>query len=104
MRLSARLPDSSHVDCFSCSWEYPDSDGIGCNVFNSNDAANFLALLKEVRQKAPQGFLLTAAVSMQPFNGQDGNPMTDVSGFAQVLDRIGVSHLSHSLVMVLKAI
>jgi len=98
------MPGSSHVDCFSCSWEYPNKDGIGCNVINSNDAANFLALLKEVRQKAPQGFLLTAAVSIQPFNGQDGNPMTDVSGFAQVLDHIGVSHPSHSVVMVLKAI
>lgn len=99
MRLSTRLPDSSHIDCSSCSWEYPNKDGIGCNVINSNDADNFLALLKEVRQKTPQGFQLTAAVAIQPFNGPDGNPMTDVSGFAQVLDRIGVFHLSHSVIM-----
>lgn len=78
------------LDGLDFDWEYPNKDGIGCNVINSNDSANFLELLKEVRQKAPQGFQLTAAVAIQPFNGQDGNPMADVSGFARVLDHIAI--------------
>lgn len=93
-----KAPDSSHIDCFSCSWEYPNSAGIGCNVINGNDTDNFLALLKQVRQKARKDFQLTAAVAIKPFIGPDGNPLTDVSGFAQVLDRIGVSHPSHSVI------
>lgn len=104
MRISVRSHGSSYIDHFSCSWEYPNKDGIGCNVINSNDSANFLELLKEVRQKAPQGFQLTAAVAIQPFNGQDGNPMADVSGFARVLDHIGSFHPSHFVVLGLKAI
>jgi chitinase len=32
---------------------------------------------------------VSAAVSITPFVGSDGNPITDVSGFAEVLDYIG---------------
>ena len=38
--------------------------------------------------KAPK-LLLTAAVRITPFNGPNGNPLTDVSAFAEVLDHIG---------------
>lgn len=66
---------------------------MGCNVISNNDTANFLELLKIVRQQAPEGFKLTAAVGITPWNGPDGNPLTDVSEFAEVLDHIGKFHL-----------
>lgn len=72
------------------SWEYPNHQGIGCNAISPNDSANFLAFLQELR-KDPTGarITLSAAVGMTPFAGPDGSPMTDVSGFAAVLDHIG---------------
>lgn len=72
------------------SWEYPNQDGIGCNEQSPDDAENFLLFLQELR-KAPigKGLILTAAVGSLPFNGSDGNPMSDVSGFGEVLDHIG---------------
>lgn len=54
-----------------------------------SDTANFLELLKEVRQTAGDDFLLTAAVGITPFNGPDGKPSSDVSGFAKVLNQLG---------------
>ncbi|KAJ3572245.1 hypothetical protein NP233_g3226 [Leucocoprinus birnbaumii] len=78
------------LDGIDFDWEHPNTDGMGCNTKSPNDSANFLEFLKEVRQKAPQGFQLTAATAITPFKGPDGNPMSDVSGFAQVLDRIAV--------------
>lgn len=80
----------NQLDGLDFDWEYPNKQGMGCNVINDNDTANFLELLKEVRQKAPKDFQLTAAVAMTPFNGPDGKPMSDVSGFAQVLNHIAI--------------
>ncbi|EKM75822.1 hypothetical protein AGABI1DRAFT_116147 [Agaricus bisporus var. burnettii JB137-S8] len=71
-------------------WEFPNKQGMGCNVISDNDTANFLELLKIVRQQAPEGFKLTAAVGITPWNGPDGNPLTDVSEFAKVLDHIEI--------------
>lgn len=71
-------------------WEFPNKQGLGCNIISNNDTANFLELLQLVRQQAPEGFQLTAAVGMTTWNGPDGNPLNDVSGFAKVLDRIEI--------------
>jgi chitinase len=55
-----------------------------------NDSANFLAFLQTLRnQDGAEDLIITAAVSIKPFIGSDGNPMTDVSEFAKVLDYIG---------------
>jgi len=52
---------------------------------------NFLAFLQELRaQPAAKNLYLTAAVAVTPFTGPDGQPMTDVSGFAKVLDHIAI--------------
>lgn len=40
--------------------------------------------------------ILSAAVSLKPFLDSNGNPMSDVSGFAKVLDYIG-SFFFHAL-------
>ena len=73
------------------SWEYPGSQGIGCNVVSGADAANFLSFLQELRAN-PRGkkLILSAATSLSPFAGPDGNPLSDVSGFAAVLDWIAI--------------
>ena len=57
---------------------------------STNDSANFLSFLQTLRsQDGAQNLILSAAVSITPFVGLDGTPMTDVSGFAKVLDLIG---------------
>jgi hypothetical protein len=72
------------------SWEYPAKQGIGCNIVSTNDSANFLSFLQTLRaQDGAQNLTVTAAVSITPFIGPDGTPMSDVSGFAKVLDSIG---------------
>ena len=55
------------------------------------DASNFLSFLQILRAD-PKGadLVLSAATSIKPWNGQDGNPLSDVSQFASVLDHIGV--------------
>jgi chitinase len=71
------------------SWEYPNKQGVGCNTISPNDSANLLSFLQALRAKAPSSLILSAAVGITPFNGPDGNPMTDVSAFAKALDHIG---------------
>lgn len=72
------------------SWEYPNQPGIGCNQISPDDAENFLSFLKEFRKDpVGNGLILTAAVAAMPFVGSDNSTMSDVSGFAEVLDHIG---------------
>jgi hypothetical protein len=72
------------------SWESPAKQAIGCNIVSSGDSANFLAFLQTLRaMKGAQNLLLSAAVGIKPFIGSDGNPLSDVTGFAKVLDYIG---------------
>jgi chitinase len=79
------------LDGVDFDWEYPGKPGIGCNTMSTSDSANFLSFLKELRQDPVGAKLrLTAAVGLTPFVGSDGNPMTDVSQFASVLDYIAI--------------
>jgi chitinase len=83
----------NRVSPFLCSWESPNKQGIGCNTLSPDDSANFLAFLQELReQPAGQDLILSAAVTITPFVGADGNPMDDVSDFAKVLNYIGEIH------------
>lgn len=78
-----------------CSWEYPNTQGIGCNVISPNDSANFLTFLRELRDD-PVGadIIVSAAVGLTPFVGPDGTPLEDVSAYADVLDYIGMYSFS----------
>ncbi|KAF4448084.1 hypothetical protein F53441_8476 [Fusarium austroafricanum] len=70
-------------------WEYPNRQGLGCNVVNKDDTTNFLKFLKELRA-TPKGkkLYLTADGSLFPWNNNKGAQSKDLSGFAKVLDYI----------------
>ncbi|KAK2466026.1 hypothetical protein APHAL10511_001668 [Amanita phalloides] len=80
-----------HLDGLDFDWEYPGHQGIGCNVINPADSANFLAFIRKLRED-PVGakLILTAATAIVPFYGANGSPSTNVAGFARVLDWITI--------------
>ncbi|KAJ2988899.1 hypothetical protein NUW54_g8966 [Trametes sanguinea] len=52
---------------------------------------NFLSFLQALRaDPAGQNLTLSAAAGITPFAGPDGNPMSDVSDFAKVLDYVAI--------------
>ncbi|KAJ8077992.1 hypothetical protein AAF712_005605 [Marasmius tenuissimus] len=79
------------LDGLDFDWEYPNRQGVGCNMISSNDTANFLLFLQELR-KDPVGakMVLSTATSIQPWNDTNGVPSTDLSGFGQVFDFITI--------------
>ncbi|KIK67736.1 glycoside hydrolase family 18 protein [Collybiopsis luxurians FD-317 M1] len=79
------------LDGINFDWEYPNKQGIGCNVVNESDTANFLAFLQELRED-PVGndLILSAATAITPFVDSDGTASTNVSAFAEVFDYINI--------------
>ena len=73
------------LDGIDIDWEYPNGDGAG-NEKSPKDAANFLKFLKLLRKMLPPNATITAAVALAPFTGPDGQPLSDVREFADVLD------------------
>lgn len=77
---------------------------MGCNVISADDTANYLTFLTALRKAVGQNATLTAAVTLTPFDGSDGTPSSDVSGFAEQLDWIcqffhTVSEMSSEMVL-----
>jgi chitinase len=71
------------------SWEYPGRQGLGCNIVSEDDTANFLSFLQTLRQQGgANDLIISATVSMIPFVGSDGKPLSDVSAFGNVLNYI----------------
>lgn len=73
--------------------EYPAREGAICNTVSPNDSANYLQLLKELRAQMDLEFpskhkLLTAAVRVQPFDGTNGKPMSNVAAYVPYFDWI----------------
>ncbi|KAF5390714.1 hypothetical protein D9757_002684 [Collybiopsis confluens] len=76
------------LDGIDIDWEYPGRLGMQGNQVSSADSNNYLLFLQLLRSNLPPNIKLSAAVSQTPFAGNDGQPMKDVSSFAQVLDWI----------------
>lgn len=58
------------------------------NSVSPHDTANFLVFLQDLRSTLPETARLSAACQVWPFSDEAGNPETDVSAFASVLDWI----------------
>ncbi|KAF8555059.1 glycoside hydrolase family 18 protein [Imleria badia] len=72
-------------------WESPNQQGIGCNTISANDTQNFLYFLQELRANSVGAKLtLSAATGLTPFHDASGNPSTNMSNFAEVLDYIAI--------------
>jgi len=72
-------------------WEYPGRQALGCNVVSKDDSANFLSFLQILRsQQGADKLIISAAVSITPFLGSNGQPMSDVSEFGKVLNNIEI--------------
>ncbi|ORX40551.1 glycoside hydrolase superfamily [Kockovaella imperatae] len=76
------------LDGIDIDWEYPGVQGAPGNAVSPNDAANFLNFLQILRATLPSDALISLATQVWPFAGPDGNPLSDVSGFADVIDWI----------------
>ncbi|KAF7332372.1 Nuclear elongation and deformation protein 1 [Mycena kentingensis (nom. inval.)] len=78
------------LDQIDFDWEYPASQGIGCNTIDPKDSTNLLSLLKEIRSHPAGKKLIISAAVVGPFAGPDGEPLSDVSAFSNVLDYVAV--------------
>ncbi|KAJ3722678.1 glycoside hydrolase superfamily [Lentinula raphanica] len=79
------------LDGINFDWEYPNHQGIGCNIVNANDTENFLTFLQELRaDPIGSNLTLSAATALTPFFDANGTALTNVSAFAEVFDFITV--------------
>ncbi|KAK1222182.1 hypothetical protein PQX77_014980 [Marasmius sp. AFHP31] len=79
------------LDGLDFDWEYPNRQGLGCNIINANDTSNYILFLEELRaHPIGQKLILSSAVSLGPFNDASGNPSTDLTAFGKPLDFVSI--------------
>lgn len=76
------------LDGIDIDWEFPGQQGNAGNVVSPNDSANYLAFLQLLREALPAGAKISAATMTVPWADPQGNPLKDVTEFANVLDWI----------------
>ncbi|KJA24938.1 glycoside hydrolase family 18 protein [Hypholoma sublateritium FD-334 SS-4] len=76
-----------NLDGIDFDWEFPNNAGAG-QPFSSADTANLLLVFKALRVSLGSCKIISAAASHTPWLGANGNPLTDVSAFAAVLNYV----------------
>jgi len=90
-RTILKFIKDNKLDGVDFDWEYPTETGIGCNNHSKHDSNHFLWFLQELRRlEGGKEITLSASVSLTPFKDAEGNPMSDVSPFADVLNHINL--------------
>ncbi|KAJ7682670.1 glycoside hydrolase [Mycena polygramma] len=74
------------LDGIDIDWEYPGHQGEGDNEVSKYDSDHFLSFLQLLRATLPPSAVITAATLPTTFYGSDGQPMADVSAFAEIID------------------
>ncbi|KIP07396.1 glycoside hydrolase family 18 protein [Phlebiopsis gigantea 11061_1 CR5-6] len=83
------MVDKYNLDGIDIDWEYPNKQGLGCNIISNQDTPNFLSFLRELRSTDEgRNMTVSTATSIVPFASPNGTPTTDVSPFAEVLDYV----------------
>ncbi|KAI0071537.1 glycoside hydrolase [Panus rudis PR-1116 ss-1] len=91
VKTMVNLVNQYNLDGLDFDWEYPGKQGMGCNMIDeANDSSNFLSFLQALRATPEfKNRTITAAASLTPF-AANGQPMSDVSAFAKVLDWVAI--------------
>ncbi|KAM0754712.1 glycoside hydrolase, partial [Meredithblackwellia eburnea MCA 4105] len=84
-------------DGVDIDWEYPGSQGIGCNAISKKDSSNFLLFLQLLRQELGSKAVITAAVGTNGIIGSNGKTLKDLRPFAKVLNYINLMTVSEAV-------
>ena len=76
------------ADGIDIDWEYPGEPGAAGNEVSPKDSTNLLAFLKLLRSQLSTDKVISLATPQSVWYGSDGNPLTDVSPFANYIDHI----------------
>lgn len=71
----AAMVDAYGVDGVETDWEYPNQKGADGNVIRSEDTANMLLFLQDLRKKLGKDKKISLAVPENVWYGTDGQPM-----------------------------
>ena len=86
----AKVYNSYNLDGINIDNEYWGARGADGNLWSADDSEKFLEFLKLLRRTLPPQAIISAATQVWPFAGPDGNPLKDVSEYAQYLDHITI--------------
>jgi chitinase len=76
------------ADGIDIDWEYPGQNGAYGNGVSADDSDNFLIFVKLLRSMLGKDKVISMATPLNVWYGSNGQPMTDVSAFAPLLDHV----------------